>query len=115
MTDVEYAHLQSEIFQMWKDDEDKMLEKLGELNHKYLEESEVYQKNQKEKENFMLGLKEGSFYSPNMGFSENLFWVMLMLWMFNGNSNNEPHTENKKTAFLNGKISAYEKVLRERE
>lgn len=112
MTDIEYAHQQSEIFQFWKDDEMKMFEKLLELNKQYLEESKAYQKNQKNDEPITLGLKDGVPYSSNTGLFNSIFWLMILQWLFDGKSNNEPHTENEKTAFLNGKISAYEKNVK---
>lgn len=44
MTDVEYTHLQNEILKMWKDDEDKMLKKLQELNQQYIKENNICNK-----------------------------------------------------------------------
>lgn len=114
MTDIEYAHQQSEIFQFWKDDEMKMFEKLQELNKQYLEESKAYQKNICDT-NFRVGSQAGAIDRIGMSYSDMLFWFMLIMNCFNIGSNNEPHTENEKTAFLNGKISAYEKMLRECE
>lgn len=96
MTDIQMAYKQNAIFQSDLSEEEK-LEKLQELHKQFLVESEAYRKNHPESNN------------------DNFMWTILVFMLVFGfmpwGKNSEPRTENEEIAFLNGKLSAYEKML----